>query len=175
MPSGRRSGAVEPVTQRHPSRSPRAHSGGWEVWRDDEGILWTRDRAPQDGPSSAARIAAIEGFLRAGGVRGLVVVGLGGEDSPVAWEAYRGFVAAHPALPIVVVTREGSALRRLLDVRCASRGRMFAVFKSVEAAQAWVRLRSPMGPSQPARGGPSRRGKALAPRRPRQPFSGPQS
>lgn len=119
----------------------RIRGEGWEVWRDAEGILWTRDSSLQTSAAAQRRVAAMERILARGGVRGVLVDDhkFAGGDAPLAIEVYAAFVRAHSALPFALVTTHRDSLRVYeAIVKVAGQPRNFQLFSTVQAARAWI-------------------------------------
>jgi hypothetical protein len=122
--------------------SQRTEGPGWAVWRDEHGVIWTRDSAPQDGASAAARLAAIERLLRIPGARGLLVDDTepAGADTDAAKAAYTAFVRAHPKLRIAVVTSSPDTFLEAFEVGRLARASRLQTFRSLQVARVWLEL-----------------------------------
>jgi hypothetical protein len=121
-------------------KGPRAEGEDWEVWLDEDGVLWSRMTRPQHAISAAARVAAMQQLIREHGARQVLIDNrrYPGAPSPAAIDAYRAFLRAHPGLRVAMVTSEPEAIKVAFEVRGAAPSRV-EIFKSVQAAKAWLR------------------------------------
>lgn len=119
---------------------PHHRGEGWEVWLDEERILWTRDTLPQHAIAAARRVEALEEVLAKHKVRGILVDDrkFGGGDTEAATATYRDFMARHPGLPVAVVTTHQETLRLTFILRSTAKGSNLQVFRTLQAAKAWL-------------------------------------
>lgn len=120
---------------------PRVRGDGWMVWVDEEGLLWTRGTSPQNGSTAAARVAAMRRLLVTHPARAVIVDDRqhAGGDTPAAREAHTAFLAAHPHLPVAVVTTHPSTAELVREVRARTGSANLGFFKSLPAAKGWLR------------------------------------